>query len=286
MEKSEYILIGSDISSSLASIIRSLKGFSHYSFITATRIPDCIHISKSLSPTLLIFYFRNTQDLIHTLYKYKDLKSIPILCLTRSHTTIDVQDIDMILFTQSYESAIRDHLLNTNVKSILNLALKIKKNTTTHRAPKIHQTSFVHENKNLARYIMELDQKATTLSKIKDRIQDIYPDVDHPVRTKLMSIVNTIKLNIKDTKHWEDFKLYFENISPQFLKKLSSKFPDLTNKDLKYCCYLKMNMSNEDITHVLGINQESVRTHKYRLKKKMTLSKNQDLRLYLRSFSN
>jgi DNA-binding CsgD family transcriptional regulator len=44
-----------------------------------------------------------------------------------------------------------------------------------------------------------------------------------------------------------------------------------------------MNMSNDHIGNLLGINQESVRTHKYRLKKKMSLPREQDLRTYLRS---
>lgn len=286
MEKNEYILIGSDISSSLTSIIGSLKGFNHYSFVTATRIPDSLHIAKSLKPALLIFHFRNYQELIYGLRMHENLKSTPILCLTRPYTSFDVQ-VDFIIFTQSYESAIRDSLLKNNVKSILNLSYKTNQSKTISNSKlKAPESSLLHKNKNLARYIMELDQKSTTLYKIKERIQSLYPDVSHPIRTKLMSIVNTIKVNTKDAKHWEDFKLYFESINPQFLKDLSHKYPCLTNKDLKYCCYLKMNMSNEDIRHVLGINQESVRTHKYRLKKKMTLSKNQDLRLFLRSFSN
>ena len=101
-----------------------------------------------------------------------------------------------------------------------------------------------------------------------------------------MSIVNTIKMSRNDRKHWDDFKHYFEDINPSFLKHLSTKFPCLTAKDLKYCCYLKMNMSNEDIRLILGINQESVRTHKYRLKKKMVLAKHQDLRNYLQTFAS
>ena len=70
------------------------------------------------------------------------------------------------------------------------------------------------------------------------------------------------------------------------LESYEKKFPCLTTKDLKYCCYLKMNMSNQDIRHILGINQDSVRMHKYRLKKKMTLSKKVDLRSYINSFAN
>lgn len=88
-------------------------------------------------------------------------------------------------------------------------------------------------------------------------------------------------MSLSDRNRWEDFKLYFENVNPNFLNKLRDNHPDLTLKDVKYCCYVTMNMSNDDITHILGINPESVRTHKYRLKKKLGLSKNQSLRHYL-----
>ncbi len=37
-------------------------------------------------------------------------------------------------------------------------------------------------------------------------------------------------------------------------------------------------MTNDDIKNIFGISLESVRTHKYRLKKKMALSKEDDLR--------
>ena len=46
-----------------------------------------------------------------------------------------------------------------------------------------------------------------------------------------------------------------------------------------------MNMSNDDIRNLLGINQESVRTHKYRLKRKLDLPKEMDLGVYLKSVS-
>ena len=45
-------------------------------------------------------------------------------------------------------------------------------------------------------------------------------------------------------------------------------------------------MDNEDSRLVGGINQESVRTHKYRLKKKMVLEKNQNLRNYIQAFAS
>ena len=104
------------------------------------------------------------------------------------------------------------------------------------------------------------------------------------VRNELQSLLNMIKTVEPGEKYWEDFKKYFENVNPKFIDLLTKKHPSLTPKDLKYCCYLKMNMSNNDITRILGINQESVRTHKYRLKKKMDVSRNTPLETYLKSF--
>jgi len=140
-----------------------------------------------------------------------------------------------------------------------------------------------NSTKNLSRYVLELDQKIEVLVRIKDRIVDLYPRVEDSIRVELISIVNSIKVSANDNKLWDDFKLYFERTNPNFLFLLAQKHPDLTPKDLKYCCYLKMNMSNDDIRNLLGINQESVRTHKYRLKKKMDLPKDQDLITYLRA---
>ena len=47
-----------------------------------------------------------------------------------------------------------------------------------------------------------------------------------------------------------------------------------------------MNMSNHDIKNLLNINQESVRTHKYRLKRKLGLRKEEDLRTYFQQFAS
>lgn len=286
MTTHENILIGSDTSTSLAAIIKSLQEVNQYSCITATRVSDIIQISKSIQPILIILSFRDNQHIINSLVSYNRNFSIPILCLHQKNDRRNLQlHDDIVIFTQSFEYGIQYNNLNTNVQGILKLIQK----TNQSQTPKTFAQSAAQLNNqtnDLTRYTLELDQKKTVLDKIKERIKQLYTEVDASTKTQLMSIVNTIKMTRNDRKHWDDFKHYFENINPDFLKDLSAKFPCLTSKDLKYCCYLKMNMSNEDIRLVLGINQESVRTHKYRLKKKMVLEKNQDLQNYLQTFAS
>jgi len=286
MTTHENILIGSDTSTSLAAIIKSLQEVNQCSCITATRVSDIIQISKSIQPMLIILSFRNNQQIINALVSYNSNFSIPILCLHQKNDRPNLQlHQGIVVFTQSFEYGIQYNNLTTNVQGILKL---IQKNNSL-KAPKTFAQSATQSSdqlNDLTRYTLELDQKKAVLEKIKERIKQLYSEVDPATKTQLMSIVNTIKITRNDRKHWENFKQYFENINPRFLKNLSARFPCLTAKDLKYCCYLKMNMSNEDIRLVLGINQESVRTHKYRLKKKMVLEKNQNLRNYIQAFAS
>ncbi len=286
MTTHENILIGSDTSVSLAAILKSLHTMNQYSFITATRVSDIVQLSKSIQPILLILSFRDNQNVINSLLSYHKNFTIPMVCL---HTTNQYRELqvreNIVVFTQSYEYGIQSNNLITNILGILKL---IKKTQAVSLSKSFVPKGKLSEEqtKDLTRYTLELDQKKAVLDKIKERIKQLYTVVDETTKTQLMSIVNTIKMTRSDRKHWDDFKHYFENINPNFIKTLSTKYPCLTAKDLKYCCYLKMNMSNEDIRLILGINQESVRTHKYRLKKKLVLEKHQDLRNYLQTFSN
>jgi DNA-binding CsgD family transcriptional regulator len=280
MTTHENILIGSDTSSSLATIMKSLHEVNQYSFITATRVSDIIQISKSLRPLLIILSFRNNQSVLNSIQAYAQEITIPIVCLRQENEYRDLKfKENTIVFTYSYKYGVQHNNLSNNIKGILNLV-------DNAQLPKGIKNKRHEFNQDLTRYTLELDQKKQMLDKIKDRIKQLYSNVDAPTKTKLMSIVNTIKMTHSNRKHWDDFKVHFENINPTFLKHLNAKFPCLTSKDLKYCCYLKMNMSNEDIRFILGINQESVRTHKYRLKKKLVLDKDQDLRVYLQSFAS
>ncbi|WP_430410636.1 helix-turn-helix transcriptional regulator [Kordia sp.] len=282
MTTHKNILIGSDTSSSLAAIIKSLQEVNQYSFITATRVSDIVQISKSLQPLLIVLSFRNNQHVINSLQSYFPEFTIPLVCLQKRNEYYNLQVKEQtIAFIYSFEDSVERSNLSNNIKGII----KLLNLTQTQKHQKT--TTLAHtSNTNLTRYTLELDQKKQMLHKIKERIKELYSNVDATTKTKLMSIVNTIKMTRNNQKHWDDFKLYFENINPNFLKRLTTQFPCLTAKDLKYCCYLKMNMSNEDIRFILGINQESVRTHKYRLKKKMVLNKEQDLRMYIQSYAS
>lgn len=288
MPRDKYILIGSDISNSLATIIKNISGFENYTCVTAVKTLDTVQLARSLRPQLIILYFREVQRVLNNLETFPELKEVTLMCLTHKFQMKELKyKYPFSLFIQSYEDAMNHNSLRNNVNYLLNSIEKITSSRKrNHGRVEPIESSYKNYDNNLARYTIELDQKKAMLDKVKSKIKQLCFEADNATRLKLMSLLNTIKISTSNTRHWEDFKMYFEDINPHFIKRLSDKFPKLTSKDLKYCCYLKMNMSNEDIRNILGINQESVRTHKYRLKRKLTLSKDQNLRKFLESFSS
>lgn len=290
MPVEKRIVIGCDDTATLSFILNSMKDTTYFSaaIITAIRLSDLAGLVKSLDIDLIILCFRNNQSVLNDYVSYIKKTAVPVLCLARrSENETLCWNKNIIVFTYPLEHINREGYLHSRINSILLLRPESSKVTTgSSFADAAIQRNLPDNNRNLSRYVMELDQKMEMLLKIKDRIAELYPRVNDPAKAELLSIVNSIKMSANNNKLWDDFKLYFEETNPGFLLQLAQKYPLLTPIDLKYCCYLKMNMSNDDIRNLLGINQKSVRTHKYRLKKKMALSKDQDLVSYLRAVAS
>ena len=53
-----------------------------------------------------------------------------------------------------------------------------------------------------------------------------------------------IKLS-SDDRLWQEFSLRFKEINSEFYDKLLTKYPDLTQSELKLCAYLRLNMTTK-----------------------------------------
>ncbi|KAF2341855.1 helix-turn-helix transcriptional regulator [Flavobacterium tistrianum] len=286
MLEKKSIVIGCDDITILTVILNAISIVSDYAFstVTVSRGVDLKNTINSLNPDLVILGFKQNKLVLNDTNFSSDKRDIPILYLTQNYECESLcWSKQNIVFTYPHNQIQNTDFLIYRIRSIFLLKKTESQNVsvTSFAEAAIQQ----NDSDKLSHYVMELDQKVEVLLKIKERISYLYPNVDNATRIELMSIVNSIKTVANDNKLWDDFKIYFEQSNPNFLLALAKKHPSLSSRDLKYCCYIKMNMSNNDITNLLGINQDSVRTHKYRLKKKLTLKKEDDIISYLRTVS-
>jgi len=78
--------------------------------------------------------------------------------------------------------------------------------------------------------------------------------------------------------------LFMDEKSKMFHNALKRKFKDLGNEDLRLCTFLKLRMLNIEISEFLEISPDALYTRKSRLRRKLHLSKNQDLSDFLINF--
>lgn len=133
------------------------------------------------------------------------------------------------------------------------------------------------KNRELAISTMSIIKKNEVLNSIQKELKkDKY--IDNNAALKL------IDNNINNTKDWSFFEKAFNNADKDFLDKLKQSHPDLSPNDLRFCAYLRLNLSSKEIAPLLNISVKSVETKRYRLRKKLGLEHDSGLVDYILNF--
>lgn len=129
----------------------------------------------------------------------------------------------------------------------------------------------------------EVAGKSLSIAKQSEMIDNIQQILDSEKDfNKLKSeIKKAIKINEVNKHEWEIFETNLNQIHNEFIISLSKKFPNLTPKDIKLCVYLKMNLSSKEIAPMMNISFRGVELHRYRLRKKLNLSQEENLSKFL-----
>ena len=141
------------------------------------------------------------------------------------------------------------------------------------------------KNKELTSYTINFIRKNEVMEELKESIHTIKKEVDSTTASRLAKLSRTVDNALDVDKDWEDFKLYFENVHKDFFRNLKHQYPDLGNSELKLCALLKLNLNMKETAAIMGISPESVKTARYRLRKKLQLSKDDSLTDFVMSLS-
>ena len=138
-----------------------------------------------------------------------------------------------------------------------------------------------HKNRELTAYTLNFVKKNELIDELKKRLKIAK---DSPKKEQ-QKIINTLYHQLKQEqlfdKDWEDFKRLFESVYIGFDQKLTAKYPELTTNDLKLCKLIRLNLNSKEISEILGISPDSVKTARYRLRKKLSLESDEDLFSFL-----
>lgn len=118
----------------------------------------------------------------------------------------------------------------------------------------------------------------------KQYLKEVKADLNFIKTDSTKALNNTIKqidFIIESNDDWEQLKLHFDTVFSGFYDSLLTKYPSLSETELRHCMFVKLHIQTKEIARILNIDPRSVQTARYRIKKKLDLSEEQDLRNFL-----
>jgi tetratricopeptide (TPR) repeat protein len=126
---------------------------------------------------------------------------------------------------------------------------------------------------NLATYITE---KNNFLESVLETISAI--DLKNEgAQRQLEKLTPLIRENINLSGSRDEFNAFMTSVYGGFIKKLEERYPDLTDYEKRLATLLRVNLTSKQIASVLNISPKSVDMSRYRLRKKMQLSVDQEI---------
>lgn len=100
------------------------------------------------------------------------------------------------------------------------------------------------------------------------------------LRTKknegIREVISSLELS-RNINIWDEFEIHFNNIHPDFYRRLVISYPELTANDKRLCAFLKMNFSSKEICYITGQSLNSIDVARSRMRRRMNLPRNQNL---------
>ncbi|WP_281987716.1 tetratricopeptide repeat protein [Aquimarina aggregata] len=188
-----------------------------------------------------------------------------------------------VIFMISRQRAKKSKQLSTKsqelLESVYALSQKDLENSELKQKELKRQLDF--KNKELTSYALNFIKKNEVVQQLQTTIKSLKksPAVE---KDKLIADLNKIiRKNLSIDRDWEDFSRFFEDVHQGFYTKLKLKHKDLSTNDLKICSLIQLNLNIKETASILGISPESVKTARYRLRKKLGLDPGQEILTYL-----
>ncbi|NOQ92764.1 MAG: hypothetical protein GQ552_08635 [Flavobacteriaceae bacterium] len=161
---------------------------------------------------------------------------------------------------------------------------RLKKSTLVGQNLKLEKENLANalerKNKELTSSVLHLIERNEFISEISDKLENINSQEATIDLKEINNIIRNIDKNI-NKKLWKQFELRYVEVHNDSFQKLTKICPKLTSNDRRLCALIMLNMSTKDISSITYQSVQSIKIARYRLRKKLSLAKNENLTFFL-----
>ena len=140
------------------------------------------------------------------------------------------------------------------------------------------------KERELVTSLIRIAQKNEVISYIRKNLTVIRNTLPGPSQQKVNGMLEKIEEHQRlQLFSWDEFKFYFEKVHQGFFTRLKGKFPSLTAKEQRLCAYVFLGLSTKEVAGLVNITPESADIGRIRLRKKLGLTRDQNLHAFLQA---
>ncbi len=252
----------------------------HFRIINAGNGKMGIEVATKTQPDLILMDWEmpemNGIEAIRKLKNQAETHDIPVIMATGRMTTSE--DLQIALDSGAVDY-VRKPIDFVELTARMNTALRIAEQRESIK--ELLQSEIDLKNRKLSATSMLIVEKNGLMQEFRGSLEELQiyvPDEAEEANKLLKVLQKRIGTHLDLDDSWETFKIHFEEVHPSFFEKVHATAQDLTHKDLKLCAYVKLGMDNKQIARLLNISPGSARTALSRLKKKLNIDQEVDLR--------
>lgn len=130
-----------------------------------------------------------------------------------------------------------------------------------------------------------INQKSSVVAKVKLELDTVLHHKCENCRNdeSFKNILRTLDSYSSADADWGLFNKNFENLHPKFIDHLKRVCPSLSLTDVKHCACIRLHIDTKETARFFNVSPTSIQTSRVRLKKKLNLPKDVDLRDFIES---
>ena len=161
------------------------------------------------------------------------------------------------------------------------LVLQKKEQEMMEKEREYMKENISSKERQIATVTMLSHEKNALLNQLLAQVRKVKDKVETEVLTDLKDAEKLIQKNLDMQDSWDTFVFQFENVHPDFFRTIKGLHPDITPTELKMSTYLKIGFSNKEIAQVANITLATIKKNINRLKKRLQLEPEDDVRAYI-----
>jgi tetratricopeptide (TPR) repeat protein len=140
---------------------------------------------------------------------------------------------------------------------------------------------------NLITKERELTTKTISINQKNQILEGLITELDklknnNPTPSSIIQLQNQLKTELSPNS-WKEFEIQFNDVHPGFQNQLLKRFPELSPSERRLCSFLRLDMNTREIASLTGQSLKSIEVARTRIRKKMNLSREENLSNFIAS---